>query len=171
MPNPQVGIIMGSDSDLDVMQKAAETLKKLDVEAELEVISAHRTPERMAEYGKTARERGLKVIIAGAGGSAHLPGMTAAYTDLPVVAVPIVREGKTDAAIKSSNAMPPGVPLGVMGANGAVNAALYATAIISTYDEKVAEKLAEYRSNMHDGVIETAEKLKNIGWENYFDQN
>ena len=129
MANPKVGIIMGSDSDLDIMKKSAEVLDELGIENEVEVISAHRTPDRMAEYGKSAKQRGLQVIIAGAGGSAHLPGMTAAYTELPVVAVPIVREGKTDAAIKSSNAMPPGVPLAVMPANGSINAALYLSLI------------------------------------------
>ena len=168
MANPKVGIIMGSDSDLDIMKKSAEVLDKLGIENEVEVISAHRTPDRMAEYGKSAKQRGLQVIIAGAGGSAHLPGMTAAYTELPVVAVPIVREGKTDAAVKSSNAMPPGVPLAVMPANGSINAALYAAAIIAVTDDSVAEKLHSYRQNMHDKVIDTAEKLRDIGWENYF---
>ena len=167
---PQVGIIMGSDSDLDIMKQAAETLDQLDIEHEVDIVSAHRTPEKMAEYASSAKDRGLKVIIAGAGGSAHLPGMTAAQTDLPVVAVPIVREGKNDAAIKSNNAMPPGVPLGVMSANGAVNAALYAAAIIAAFDDTIANSLSEYRQNMHDGVIEKAEKLKDIGWESYFDQ-
>ncbi len=165
---PQVGIIMGSDSDLDIMSKAAETLKELGIEHEVKVVSAHRTPDEMAEYGKTAKERGLKVIIAGAGGSAHLPGMTAAYTTLPVVAVPIVRGSHTDAAIKSSNAMPPGVPLAVMPANGAVNAALFAVAVLAVTDDSVSQKLDEYRDAMHNSVIETAEKLENVGWEEYF---
>jgi len=171
MPNPIVGIIMGSDSDLDVMKKSAETLKDFDIECEIKVVSAHRTPNEMAEYGKAAKQRGLKVIIAGAGGSAHLPGMTAAYTQLPVVAVPIVRPNHSDAAIKSSNAMPPGVPLAVMPANGAVNAALYAISIIALTDEQVASKLSEYRKNMHDNVVETASKLEELGWESYFEQN
>lgn len=167
---PHVGIIMGSDSDLDIMSKAAETLKELGIDNEVKVVSAHRTPDEMADYGKTAKERGIKVIIAGAGGSAHLPGMTAAFTTLPVIAVPIVRDHHTDAAIKSSNAMPPGVPLAVMPANGAVNAALLAVAILALSDETIAEKLTEYRANMHDSVVETAEKLENVGWEEYLAQ-
>jgi 5-(carboxyamino)imidazole ribonucleotide mutase len=167
MANPLVGIIMGSDSDLDVMSKTSETLKEFGIEHEVKVVSAHRTPDEMAEYGKSAQERGLKVIIAGAGGSAHLPGMTAAYTTLPVIAVPVVRDHHTDAAIKSSNAMPPGVPLAVMPANGAVNAALFAIAILATSDNTVAVKLNEYRATMHDKVVETAEKLENVGWEEY----
>lgn len=171
MANPVVGIIMGSDSDLDVMKKSADTLKEFDIQCEVKVVSAHRTPDEMAEYGKSAKNRGLKVIIAGAGGSAHLPGMTAAYSELPVVAVPVVRQNHSDAAIKSSNAMPPGVPLAVMPANGAVNAALYAVSIIALTDESVASRLSEYRKNMHDKVVETADKLDELGWESYFEQN
>lgn len=171
MANPVVGIIMGSDSDLDVMKKSAETLNDFGVEFEVKVISAHRTPDEMAEYSKLAKERGLKVIIAGAGGSAHLPGMTAAYTELPVIAVPVVRQNHSDAAIKSSNAMPPGVPLAVMPANGAVNAALYAIAIVALTDEDLAIKLSDYKQNMHDKVVESAEKLDELGWESYFEQN
>ncbi len=164
---PHVGIIMGSDSDLDIMSRSAETLKELGIDHEVKVVSAHRTPDEMAEYAKTAKERGIKVIIAGAGGSAHLPGMTAAYTTLPVIAVPIVRETHTDAAIKSSNNMPPGVPLAVMPANGAVNAALFAVAVLALSDDSVSQKLDKYRATMHDTVIETAEKLENVGWEEY----
>lgn len=164
---PHVGIIMGSDSDLDIMSKSAETLKELGIDHEVKVVSAHRTPDEMAEYAKTAKERGIKVIIAGAGGSAHLPGMTAAYTTLPVIAVPIVRETHTDAAIKSSNNMPPGVPLAVMPVNGAVNAALFAVAVLALSDDSVSQKLDKYRATMHDTVIETAEKLENVGWEEY----
>lgn len=171
MANPTVGIIMGSDSDLDVMKKAAEKLSEFNVETEVKVISAHRTPDEMADYAKLAKARGLKVIIAGAGGSAHLPGMTAAYTELPVIAVPIVRQNHSDAAIKSSNAMPPGVPLAVMPANGAVNAALFTVAIVALTDEAVAQKLADYRKSMHDKVVETANKLEELGWESYFEQN
>ena len=167
---PHVGIIMGSDSDLDIMSKSAETLKELGIDHEVKVVSAHRTPDEMAEYAKTAKERGIKVIIAGAGGSAHLPGMTAAYTTLPVIAVPIVRETHTDAAIKSSNNMPPGVPLAVMPANGAVNAALFAVAVLALSDDSVSQKLDKYRATMHDTVIETAEKLENVGWEEYLAQ-
>ena len=161
---------MGSDSDLDIMSKSAETLKELGIDHEVKVVSAHRTPDEMAEYAKTAKERGIKVIIAGAGGSAHLPGMTAAYTTLPVIAVPIVRETHTDAAIKSSNNMPPGVPLAVMPANGAVNAALFAVAVLASSDDSVSQKLDKYRATMHDTVIETAEKLQNVGWEEYLAQ-
>jgi len=167
---PYVGIIMGSDSDLDIMSKSAETLKELGIDHEVKVVSAHRTPDEMAEYAKTAKERGIKVIIAGAGGSAHLPGMTAAYTTLPVIAVPIVRETHTDAAIKSSNNMPPGVPLAVMPANGAVNAALFAVAVLASSDDSVSQKLDKYRATMHDTVMETAEKLQNVGWEEYLAQ-
>ena len=166
---PIVGIIIGSDSDLDIMKNAAATLDELGIKNEIEVVSAHRTPEKMADYASSAQERGLKTIIAGAGGSAHLPGMTAAYTELPVIAVPIVRDNN-DAAIKSNNAMPPGVPLAVMPTNGSINAALFAAAIIAVENAEVRDRLKTYRQNMHDKVIDTAEKLKDIGWENYFDQ-
>ncbi|MBP6880120.1 5-(carboxyamino)imidazole ribonucleotide mutase [Candidatus Saccharibacteria bacterium] len=166
---PIVGIIIGSDSDLDIMKNAAATLDELGITNEIEVVSAHRTPEKMADYASSAQERGLKTIIAGAGGSAHLPGMTAAYTELPVIAVPIVRDNN-DAAIKSNNAMPPGVPLAVMPTNGSINAALFAAAIIAVENAEVRDRLKTYRQNMHDKVIDTAEKLKDIGWENYFDQ-
>ena len=168
--HPLVGIIMGSDSDLDIMKKAAATLDELGITNEVEIVSAHRTPGKMADYASSAQKRGIKTIIAGAGGSAHLPGMTAAYTELPVIAVPIVRDNNNDAAIKSSNAMPPGVPLAVMSANGSVNAALFAAAIIAVENADVRERLVSYRQNMHDKVIDTADKLKDIGWEKYFDQ-
>jgi 5-(carboxyamino)imidazole ribonucleotide mutase len=171
MANPVVGIIMGSDSDFDVMKKPAEKLSEFSIETEVKVVSAHRTPDEMADYAKSAKSRRIKVIIAGAGGSAHLPGMTAAYTELPVVAVPVVRQSHSDAAIKSSNAMPPGVPLAVMPANGAVNAALFAVAILALSDDEVAQRLSEYRQNMHDQVVETASKLEELGWESYFEQN
>jgi 5-(carboxyamino)imidazole ribonucleotide mutase len=152
---PLVGLIMGSVSDWDTMRHAAETLGALGIPFEKRVVSAHRTPQRMTEYARTAQERGLKVIIAGAGGAAHLPGMTAAQTALPVLGVPV-----ESAALKGMDSllsivqMPGGVPVGTLaiGKAGAVNAALLAGAILALSDPKVARKLAAFRARQTDGV-------------------
>jgi 5-(carboxyamino)imidazole ribonucleotide mutase len=160
MSNPVVGIIMGSDSDLDIMGKAAETLEKFGVAHEVRIISAHRTPDVMDQYAAEAAGRGLRVIIAGAGGSAHLPGMTASHTPLPVIAVPIKREESDHSALWSNIKMPPGVPLATAPENGAYNAALLAIEILGVSDDGLRDKYAAFRKNQHDGVLEKDESVK-----------
>lgn len=149
----KVGIIMGSKSDLEVMQAAADVLKDFGVEYEVRVVSAHRTPDEMNEYAKTAQEKGLQVIIAGAGGSAHLPGMTSSHTTLPVLAVPIKKNPHDHEALWSNIKMPPGVPLATMPENGAKNAALMAIEILAVHDSELLKKYEEFRKNQHDQVI------------------
>jgi len=149
MSKPQVGILMGSDSDLPVMKKAFEPLKEFGIEYEVNVISAHRTPDMIAEYGKTAKERGLKVIIAGAGGAAHLPGVTAAFTTLPVIGIPVESKSlKGLDSLLSIVQMPSGVPVATVAIDGAKNAAILAAQIIATGDESVAAKLIEYKKKL-----------------------
>ncbi|HEX3082804.1 MAG TPA: 5-(carboxyamino)imidazole ribonucleotide mutase [Candidatus Saccharimonadia bacterium] len=157
---PVVGIIMGSDSDLDIMGKAAQTLDTFGVANEVRIISAHRTPEAMSEYAATAADRGLKVIIAGAGGSAHLPGMTASHTPLPVLAVPIKRAETDHEALWSNIKMPPGVPLATMPENGAHNAALMAVEILGVSNPELAKKYAAFRQEQHDAVIAKDEQVR-----------
>ena len=142
MSKPVVGIVMGSDSDLPVMSKAAEILDRLQVPYELTVVSAHRTPDRMYDYAKSAKERGLKVIIAGAGGSAHLPGMIAAMTVLPVIGVPVQTKalGGLD-SLYSIVQMPPGIPVAAVAINGALNAGLLAAKILAASDEALASRV------------------------------
>ncbi len=155
-----VGVIMGSESDLDVMQAAADTLAEFGVAHEVRIISAHRTPDVMAEYAASAAERGLKIIIAGAGGSAHLPGMTASHTPLPVIAVPVKRDNHDHEALWSSIKMPPGVPLATLPENGARNAALLAVEILALNDSELAHKYASFRQAQHDAVITADTKLQ-----------
>jgi 5-(carboxyamino)imidazole ribonucleotide mutase len=157
---PKVGIIMGSQSDWPVMRHAAAILEEMGVPHEAKIVSAHRTPDRLTEYAKAAKGRGLKVIIAGAGGAAHLPGMTAAMTPLPVLGVPV--QSKTLSGLDSLLSivqMPRGVPVGTLaiGEAGAVNAGLMAAAIIALNDEAVADKLDAYRASQTDGVAEVPE--------------
>ncbi|HPH33227.1 MAG TPA: 5-(carboxyamino)imidazole ribonucleotide mutase [Chitinophagaceae bacterium] len=168
---PLIGIIMGSDSDLNVMQAASDILKQFVIPHEVTVVSAHRTPHRMIEYAEKARERGLKVIIAGAGGAAHLPGMVAAVTTLPVIGVPIKSSNSIDGwdSVLSILQMPNGVPVGTVALNAAKNAGILAAEILGTYDEEIADKIAAYKNNMNNEVIEKVEKLKQQGWENKFD--
>jgi len=168
---PLIGIIMGSDSDLNVMQAASDVLKQFVIPHEVTVVSAHRTPHRMIEYAEKARERGLKVIIAGAGGAAHLPGMVAAVTTLPVIGVPIKSSNSIDGwdSVLSILQMPNGVPVGTVALNAAKNAGILAAEILGTYDEEIADKIAAYKNNMNNEVIEKVEKLKQQGWENKFD--
>lgn len=168
---PLIGIIMGSDSDLNVMQAASDILKQFVIPHEVTVVSAHRTPHRMIEYAEKARERGLKVIIAGAGGAAHLPGMVAAVTTLPVIGVPIKSSNSIDGwdSVLSILQMPNGVPVGTVALNAAKNAGILAAEILGTFDEDIAEKIAAYKNNMNNEVIEKVEKLKQQGWENKFD--
>ena len=160
MQDIHVGIIMGSQSDWPVMKLACETLESLGIAHEARIVSAHRTPDRLSDYAKSARERGLKVIIAGAGGAAHLPGMTAAMTPLPVLGVPIKsRALKGMDSLLSIVQMPKGVPVGTLaiGESGAINAALLAASIIALGDEAVAGKLDAYRKAQTDSVGEAPE--------------
>ena len=167
---PIVGIIMGSDSDLPIMQAAADILNSFDIPFELTVVSAHRTPDRMVEYAKTARSRGLQVIIAGAGGAAHLPGMAAALTSLPVIGVPIKSTNSADGwdSILSILQMPGGVPVATVALNGAKNAGLLAAQIIGTHNETIALAMDDYKSKMESEVLEKVNQLKS-NWENQFD--
>ena len=152
---PVVGIIMGSQSDWKTMENTAEILDTLKIKYESRIVSAHRTPDRLFEYAKSARKRGLKVIIAGAGGAAHLPGMTASMTSLPVLGVPVEsRALKGLDSLSSIAQMPAGIPVGTLaiGTAGAKNAALLAAAIISTSDEKVATRLDQFRNKQTKGI-------------------
>ena len=163
MANPAiVGIIMGSDSDLNIMQAAADTLNTFHIPFELTVVSAHRTPERMMEYAKTARQRGLKVIIAGAGGAAHLPGMVAAITSLPVIGVPIKSSNSVDGwdSILSILQMPNGVPVATVALNAAKNAGLLAAQIIGAADATIGNAMDVYKVTMNNEVLEKVDKLK-----------
>ena len=152
---PRVGVIMGSQSDWPVLRHAAELLEKFGVPHERRIISAHRTPERLYDYARTARERGLAVVIAGAGGAAHLPGMTAAMTTVPVFAVPIPTAfGNGIDSLLSIVQMPAGIPVGTLavGKAGAVNAALLAVAVLSTTDSELETRLREWRNTQTQGV-------------------
>jgi 5-(carboxyamino)imidazole ribonucleotide mutase len=164
---PLVGIIMGSDSDLDVMSAAAAELDNFEVPYEVRIISAHRTPDAMAEYAAGAAMRGVKVIIAGAGGSAHLPGMTASHTPLPVLAVPVKRPDHDHEALWSNIKMPPGIPLATMPENGARNAALLAVEILSLLDPELAARYAAFREALAAEVKAKDEKLQAGGWRSY----
>lgn len=156
-----VGIIMGSESDFEVMKAAAEILKQFEVPYEMTIVSAHRTPDRMRTYALGAKARGIKVIIAGAGGAAHLPGMVAAYTTLPVVGVPVKSSNSIDGwdSVLSILQMPAGVPVATVALNGAKNAGILAAQIIATNDDATAQKLAEYKKEMERLVIEMAGKI------------
>lgn len=153
MDRIKVGIIMGSKSDKDVMDGAAEILDKFGIAYEMRVVSAHRTPEEMSRYAGDAQGRGIQVIIAGAGGSAHLPGMTASHTTLPVIAIPIKRNENDHEALWSNIKMPPGVPLATMPENGAKNGGLMAVEILALNDEDLKAKYDAYRQKMHDSVL------------------
>lgn len=169
--NPVVGIIMGSDSDLPVMAKAAEMLDQLQVPYELTVVSAHRTPDKMYEYAHTAKERGLKVIIAGAGGAAHLPGMTAAMTVLPVIGVPV--QTKTLSGVDSLYSicqMPPGIPVATVAINGALNAGLLAAKIVAIEDPKLSARVEAYAKSLEEMVDKKAAKLEEIKYQAYLEQ-
>lgn len=166
MSKPVVGIIMGSKSDLKVMAQAAEMLEQFGVEFEISIVSAHRTPERLVEYANEARGKGLKVIIAGAGGAAHLPGMVASMTTLPVIGVPVKSSNSIDGwdSVLSILQMPGGVPVATVALDGAKNAGILAAQIISTFDEKVAEKLQNYKIELKEAVYKSVEELNNKGY-------
>jgi 5-(carboxyamino)imidazole ribonucleotide mutase len=160
MAQPLVGIIMGSSSDWETMRHAAETLQALGVEHEVKVVSAHRTPKRLYDYASSAKERGLKLILAGAGGAAHLPGMAAALTELPVLGVPV--ESKTLSGVDSLYSivqMPAGVPVGTLaiGKAGSINAALLAASVLALNDAALATRLAAWRKQQTDAVKERPE--------------
>lgn len=156
-----VGIVMGSDSDWPTMKAAAEICEKFQIPFEARVVSAHRTPEDMAEYGKTARERGLKVIIAGAGGAAHLPGMLAAHTTLPVIGVPVPSRHLSGVdSLYSIVQMPKGVPVATVAIGNAMNAGLLALQMISMYDQQLANKLDHYRLEMKEESRKKTQNLK-----------
>lgn len=157
---PRVGVIMGSRSDLPTMEKAVEMLKRFGVDYEVKIVSAHRTPELMFEYAKTAKERGLKVIIAGAGGAAHLPGMVSSLTPLPVLGVPVKSRALSGQdSLLSIVQMPGGIPVGTLaiGESGAKNAGIMASEIIALMDEEVAKKIDEFREEQKNQVLETSE--------------
>ena len=161
MTNPLVGVVMGSDSDWSVMSDAAEALKEFGIEYEVEVLSAHRTPEKMIEWGKAASSRGVKVIIAGAGGAAHLPGMLASVTTLPVIGVP-VSLSKLDGmdSLLSIVQMPGGIPVATVSIGGAKNAGILAARILGTNDQALEKKLIEYGKSLASLVAEKNEQLK-----------
>ena len=157
-----VGIIMGSQSDLPIMEQAADFLKNLGIPYELTVVSAHRTPERMFDYAQKAKERGLKVIIAGAGGAAHLPGMVASCTTIPVIGVPILSSNSIDGwdSILSILQMPGGIPVATVALNGALNAGILAAKIIGTFDEDVSNKMQQYQDSLKEKVLGTVDDIK-----------
>jgi len=167
----QVAIIMGSDSDLTVMQPAAEILKSFGISFELTIVSAHRTPQRLVSYATKAKERGFKVIIAGAGGAAHLPGMVASLTSLPVIGVPIKSSNSLDGwdSILSILQMPNGIPVATVALNAAKNAGILAATILGAFDEKISEKISAYKKTLETEVSGKIAKMKKDGWENNFD--
>ena len=162
MNKPIVGIIMGSQSDLRIMSEAAEALEELGVPFDVTIVSAHRTPHRMLEYATTARERGLKVIIAGAGGAAHLPGMVAAMTTLPVIGVPVKSRNSIDGwdSVLSILQMPGGVPVATVALDGAKNAGILAAQIVGAFDEQTAESLRGYKDRLREKVEADVRELE-----------
>lgn len=169
MTKPIVGIIMGSDSDLQVMSEACKVLDELNVPYETRIISAHRTPDVMCKYATSAKDRGLKIIIAGAGGSAHLPGMTASHTTLPVIAVPIKSDNHDHEALWSNIKMPPGIPLATMPENGAKNAALMAVEILSISNPALDKRYETFRNVQGSDVIKKDDILSKKGWQRYLE--
>ena len=167
----QVGIVMGSDSDMPIMAKAADVLEELGISYEMTIISAHREPDVFFEYAKSAESKGIEVIIAGAGGAAHLPGMCAAMFPLPVIGVPIHTKslGGVD-SLYSIVQMPSGIPVATVAINGAANAAILAAKMLSISDKELREKLANYKEELKDQVVAKDEKLGKIGYEAYIKQ-
>jgi 5-(carboxyamino)imidazole ribonucleotide mutase len=164
LSKPLVGIVMGSDSDLPIMKDASSFLDEMGIASELEILSAHRTPQRMFRYAKSARKRGIRVIIAGAGGSAHLPGMIASLTTLPVIGVPIISSKlKGIDSFLSIVQMPPGVPVACVAINGAINAAILACQIISIESKIMETKLRKYKESLCSNVVRKSKKLQRFG--------
>ena len=167
---PVIGIIMGSDSDLPVMKDAAGILDSLNIAYELTVVSAHRTPDRLVNYSKSARTRGIKVIIAGAGGAAHLPGMVAAMTPLPVIGVPIkTRTLNGIDSLYSIVQMPPGIPVATVAINGAKNAGILAASILGSNDSDILDRVENYKKELESHVLDKAIKLESIKYSNYLE--
>ncbi|MDH5365901.1 MAG: 5-(carboxyamino)imidazole ribonucleotide mutase [Cyclobacteriaceae bacterium] len=162
MSKPLIGIIMGSESDLKIMSQASEVLSELGVSFETTIVSAHRTPHRMVEYAESAKERGLKVIIAGAGGAAHLPGMVASLTTLPVIGVPVKSSNSIDGwdSVLSILQMPGGVPVATVALDGAKNAGILAAQIVGTFDTKIASNLVLYKQELREKVERSIQKLE-----------
>jgi 5-(carboxyamino)imidazole ribonucleotide mutase len=158
----QVGIIMGSQSDLPIMEEAIAVLKEFNIETEVDIVSAHRTPEKMMSYGSEAHKRGLKVIIAGAGGAAHLPGMIASLSPLPVIGVPIKSSNSIDGwdSILSILQMPGGVPVATVALNGAKNAGILAAQILGSQNLKVQEQVISFKENLKEKVIQSSQNIK-----------
>ena len=166
MTKPVIGIIMGSQSDLKIMKEAAEVLEELNVAFEITVVSAHRTPLRMVEYATAARAKGIKVIVAGAGGAAHLPGMVASITSLPVIGVPIKSSNSIDGwdSVLSILQMPSGVPVATVALNGARNAGILAAQIIGATDKTIAKKLDLFKKQLKINVETSAKSMERKGW-------
>ena len=162
--NPKVSIIMGSTSDLPVMEKAAELLEEFQIPFEINALSAHRTPDEAAEFGKHAAERGIRVIIAGAGGAAHLPGVIAALTTLPVIGVPIKASISMDGwdSVLSILQMPPGIPVATVGLNGARNAGILAAQILATGDPEIMARMKQFKSDLAKKIVSANEELKKV---------
>ena len=167
----KVAVIMGSDSDLPVMRAAADFLEEFGIAFEVTIVSAHRTPERLYEYAKSARKRGIGVIIAGAGGAAHLPGMVASLTTLPVIGVPVQTKslGGVD-SLYSIVQMPPGIPVATVAINGAKNAAILAASILSIQDVSIAESLTQYKAGLESLVGQKVDKLEAVGYQKYLEE-
>jgi len=167
----KVGIIMGSDSDLPVMQEAAAILDQFKVEYELTIVSAHRTPDRLVDYGKNAHLRGIGVIIAGAGGAAHLPGMIAAFTHLPVIGVPVKSSNMSGLdSLYSIVQMPPGVPVATVAINGARNAGILAAQILGIHNQTIAEQVMSFKNEMNQEVLDKATLVEEIGYQQYLER-
>ncbi|MGL5877679.1 MAG: 5-(carboxyamino)imidazole ribonucleotide mutase [Xenococcaceae cyanobacterium] len=168
MTPPQIGIIMGSDSDLPTMQDAIAVCEEFALAVEVAIVSAHRTPERMVEYAQSAHQRGLKVIIAGAGGAAHLPGMVAALTPLPVIGVPVAsRHLQGLDSLYSIVQMPAGIPVATVAIGNAKNAGLLAVQILATHQPELLTKVQQYRQSLANTVMEKQAKLEQIGYQKY----
>ncbi|MEM2141044.1 5-(carboxyamino)imidazole ribonucleotide mutase [Nitrososphaera sp.] len=168
MKKPVVGVIMGSDSDLPVMKEASEFLESLGIPCEVTVVSAHRTAKRMVDYAQGARKRGIKVIIAGAGGAAHLPGMVAALTPLPVIGVPIKTKSLDGMdSLLSIAQMPPGVPVATVAINGAKNAGILASQILALSDDRIAKKVERFKDGLEKAVLDKARALEDVGVRRY----
>lgn len=167
---PRVAVVMGSDSDLPVMSAAAEVLASLDIECEVSIVSAHRTPQRMLDFARGAAGRGIKVIIAGAGGAAHLPGMVASLTPLPVIGVPVTATGLAGQdALLSIVQMPAGIPVATVAIDNATNAGLLAARILGCADDAVRGRVEAYASALHDRVMEKAQRLEAMGASAYME--
>ncbi len=171
MEKPLVGIIMGSDSDLPVLKEAAEVLEEFNVPFEINVYSAHRSPKETQKYVETAKDKGLKVIIAAAGGAAHLAGVTAAHTTLPVIGVPVMSKSLEGLdSLLSTVQMPPGIPVATVGINAAKNAGLLAVQILALSNAGLEKQFEEYKKNLASGVLKKNEKIGKLGYKNYLEE-